>query len=108
VCSVRTSSSLEWLINPVRSEVFFRDDWENQPLVVKRQQPDFFASLLTLDEVDRVLTTLDLRHPNVTPKNADRKVSADDYTVGVTPWMPPRFINCFRKAPPSPWRFWIP
>lgn len=73
--------SFEWLISPIGRELFFEEYWEKQPLVVKRNQPDYFHSLLTLDEVDRALTTLDLRYPNVTLKNADRKITADDYTV---------------------------
>lgn len=73
--------SFEWLIGPIGREVFFEQYWEKQPLVVKRNQPDYFRSLLTLDEVDRALTTLDLRYPNVTLKNADRTITADDYTV---------------------------
>lgn len=73
--------SLEWLIHPIGREVFFRDYWEKQPLVVKRRRPDYFSPLLSLDEVDRVLTTLDLRYPNVTLKNAARNVTAEDYTV---------------------------
>jgi ribosomal protein L16 Arg81 hydroxylase len=73
--------SLQWLINPVSKEVFFEEYWEKQPLVVKRNQPNYFSSLLSLDEVDRVITTLDLRYPNVTLKNADREITADDYTL---------------------------
>jgi ribosomal protein L16 Arg81 hydroxylase len=34
-----------------------------------------------LDEIDRVITTLDLRYPTVTLKNADREITADDYTL---------------------------
>jgi ribosomal protein L16 Arg81 hydroxylase len=73
--------SLQWLINPVSKEVFFKEYWEKQPLVIKRNQPNYFSSLLSLDEVDRVITTLDLRYPNVTLKNADREITADDYTL---------------------------
>jgi len=36
---------------------------------------------MSLDEVDRVLTTLDLRYPDVTLKNAGADVRAGDYTV---------------------------
>ena len=62
--------------------MFFREFWEKQQLVVKRERRDYFDALLSLDEVDRVLTTLDLRYPNITLKNANRDVTADDYTVG--------------------------
>jgi ribosomal protein L16 Arg81 hydroxylase len=76
-----TGTPFEWLISPTPTEAFFRDYWEKRALVVQRGQPAFFGSLLSLDEVDRVLTTLDLKYPNVTLKNADRSVTADDYTV---------------------------
>ena len=80
VCA--SKPSLQWLISPFSKQVFFEEYWEKQPLVVKRNQPNYFCSLLSLDEVDRVLTTLDLRYPNVTLKNADRKITAADYTLG--------------------------
>lgn len=73
--------SLEWLIHPVSKEVFFEQYWEKQPLVIKRSRPNYFAALLSLDEVDRVITTLDLRYPTITLKNVDREITADDYTL---------------------------
>jgi len=80
VCAA--NPSFQWLISPFSKQAFFDEYWEKQPLVVKRNQPNYFCSLLSLDEVDRVLTTLDLRYPNVTLKNADRQITADDYTLG--------------------------
>ena len=80
VCA--SNLSLQWLISPFSKQVFFEEYWEKQPLVVKRNQPNYFRSLLSLDEVDRVLTTLDLRYPNVTLKNADGNITPDDYTLG--------------------------
>lgn len=81
VCPSRPQASLEWLLTPLSKEVFFAEYWEKKPLVVKRGQPDYFTSLLSLDEVDRVITTLDRRYPDITLKNANAKVSADQYTV---------------------------
>jgi ribosomal protein L16 Arg81 hydroxylase len=74
-------ASLRWLISPVGKEVFFSEYWERQPLVVRRQRPDYYSGLLSLDEVDRVLTTLDLGYPRITLKNAARDVAAADYTI---------------------------
>ncbi|MDE3135359.1 MAG: hypothetical protein KGL59_02190 [Acidobacteriota bacterium] len=73
---------LEWLIHPVGKEEFFASYFEQRPLVVKRNQPEYFRGLLTLDEVDRVLTTLDRRYPDVVLKNASREIDAEEYTVG--------------------------
>lgn len=77
----KSGFDLEWLIDPVSREIFFQDYWEKQPLVINRDQPNYFDSLLSLNEVDRVLTTLDRRYPDVTLKNARRRLSDDEYTV---------------------------
>jgi ribosomal protein L16 Arg81 hydroxylase len=77
-----SSPSLQWLIDPFSKPEFLQQYWEKHPLVVKRNQLNYFCSLLSLDEVDRVLTTLDLRYPNVTLKNADRRLAAADYIQG--------------------------
>jgi len=74
------ASRLGWLIHPIRKSDFFRDYWEQAPLVVKRDERKYFCSLLSLDEIDRVITTTDIRYPNLTLKNADRAVTAEDYT----------------------------
>jgi ribosomal protein L16 Arg81 hydroxylase len=74
--------SLDWLISPVAKKKFFEAYWEKRPLVVKREQSNYFTSLLSFDEVDRVITTLDRRYPDITLKNAGRSMSADEYTVG--------------------------
>lgn len=73
--------SLDWLISPVEKEQFFSEYWESKPLVIHRNQPDYFSSLLSLDGVDRVITTLDRRYPNTILKNAARDVGRRDYTV---------------------------
>lgn len=73
--------SLDWLISPITPQEFFERYWEQRPLVVRRDQPGYFDGLLSLDEVDRVLTTLDRRYPEICLKNAATRVSADDYTV---------------------------
>ena len=73
--------SLEWLISPVSKKEFFEQYWENGPLVVTRGQPNYFASLLSFEDVDRVITTLDRRYPDIALKNAGRETTADEYTL---------------------------
>jgi len=72
--------SLRWLLDPAECSSFFAEYWEKQPLVVHRRQADYFQDILSLDEVDRVLTTLDRRYPDVTLKNARREISSEAYT----------------------------
>lgn len=74
-------ASLEWLIKPINTETFFHEYWEKQPLVIRRAQREYFAPLLSLDDVDRVITTLNLTHPNITIKNAETEVTVAEYTT---------------------------
>ncbi len=48
---------------------------------MRRSRPDYFRELLTLDDVDRVLTTLDRRYPDVLVKRAGCDIVAADYTI---------------------------
>ena len=72
---------LEWLIQPVTADRFFEEYWERRPLTLCRNRPGHYDALLSLEEIDRVLTTLDLRYPNVILKNASRDVAPEEYTV---------------------------
>jgi ribosomal protein L16 Arg81 hydroxylase len=76
-----TTFSLDWLLQPVSKSVFFSDYWEKRPLVIKRANPAYFDKLLTLNDVDHVITALDRGFPNITLKDAKRALSASDYTV---------------------------
>jgi len=73
--------SLDWLIRPISKEEFFQSYWERKPLVVKRGERAYFSSLLSFQEVDRVIATLDRRYPDICLKNAnDPSLTQADYT----------------------------
>ncbi len=48
---------------------------------MRRSKPDYFRELLTLDDIDRVLTTLGRRYPDVLVKRAGFDIAAADYTT---------------------------
>lgn len=75
------AGTLAWLLAPVSPRTFFEEYFEKRPLVIARRQPDYYAGLLRLGDIDRVLTTLDRRYPDVALKHAGRELTADDYTV---------------------------
>ena len=77
--TIEEVGSLDWLINPVPTKRYFEAYWERQPLVVKRDQAAYFCSLLSLSDVDRVITTLDRRYPDICLKNADLDVNDAEY-----------------------------
>jgi ribosomal protein L16 Arg81 hydroxylase len=71
--------SLEALIDPVSKEDFFNAHFELQRLLVRRNKPDHFEDLLTLDDVDRLLTTVHSTREDVAVVNAADKVNVSDY-----------------------------
>lgn len=68
------------LIHPASPEVFLASTFENEVLHVPRDDRGYYGSLLGLDDIDRVLTTLHLSHPAVTMVNAAKELTAADYT----------------------------
>jgi ribosomal protein L16 Arg81 hydroxylase len=62
-------------------EEFFADFWEQRPLIVNRDAPHLFAELLSLEVVDRALTTLNLRYSEIRLVSTEQPPKADDYTL---------------------------
>ncbi|MGW1171910.1 cupin domain-containing protein [Streptomyces sp. NPDC002550] len=54
--SLDTVFDMERLIHPVEVKRFIDEYWEQKPLHIERREPDHYADLLTLDDVDRLLT----------------------------------------------------
>jgi ribosomal protein L16 Arg81 hydroxylase len=77
-----TAWSLETLIDPIGTAEFFDAYFESQRLLIRRNQPDYFRDILSLDDVDRVLTTLQSTRESVAVVNAAKKVSTSEYVGG--------------------------
>lgn len=71
---------IERLIAPITLETFFAEYWERKPLVVRRGQPEAYSTLVSLADIDQVITTFHLSHPDVMMANATRGVTEADYT----------------------------
>lgn len=73
--------SLDWLLDPTSEAAFFAEYWEKKPLVVQRNQEEYFSRFLSLTDVDRAITTLNLTYPTITLKNAAKDLKPSDYTA---------------------------
>ena len=71
--------SLERLIAPITRDTFLQEYWEEKILLVQRGAPDYFASLLSLDDIDRVVTALSLDRSSISMVNAKEDLAADRY-----------------------------
>lgn len=75
-----------WLVDPLgyligagREEDFFARAYEREALIVHRNAPERFAGLISLDDIDRIVTTLDLREGQLSLADASNNVDADEY-----------------------------
>ncbi|WP_224816821.1 cupin domain-containing protein [Hasllibacter sp. MH4015] len=71
--------SFDWAIAPETPETFFADYFEKKPLVIKRGQSDYFADLLGYDDIDRVVSTMGLSHPEVNVTKSDGNITPADF-----------------------------
>lgn len=58
----RASMLFQWLIQPIPAKTFFRDTWEKKPILVKRQNPDYYKGLFSTAEFDHILREDDVQY----------------------------------------------
>lgn len=71
--------SLQQLIAPVDRAAFIERYWERDVLVVEHGSADYLSKLLTLDDIDRVITTLTLHNDAISLVNAKQQIKAEEY-----------------------------
>jgi len=74
------AASFKWLLDPIEPTTFFAEFYERKPLLIERQQPSKFASLLSIDAIDRYLSTSSPCRPDVFVVDAARELKPEDYT----------------------------
>jgi bifunctional lysine-specific demethylase and histidyl-hydroxylase NO66 len=67
------------LIGPERVADFFARVYEREALVVAHNDPRRFDGLLTIDDVDRIVTNVDLREGQLDLADASRQMARSDY-----------------------------
>jgi len=72
--------SFEWLIEPITSSSFFKDYYERKPLLIPGQDPAKFASLLSIETIDRYLASGLPCHPDVFLVDAARELKPEDFS----------------------------
>lgn len=73
------------LIAPVGERSFFSEYWEKKPLTIHRNRPAFYASLFSIDAVDGILSSTDLRLPAFRLVKHGAELPPFDYTKDL-PW----------------------
>jgi len=56
---------LRRMISPIEPDRFKRRYWEKQPFIIRRGKPDYYHDLLTLADVDCILSASSIRAPQI-------------------------------------------
>ncbi|MFO0682713.1 MAG: cupin domain-containing protein [Sandaracinus sp.] len=70
----------ESILHPISKKQFFEDYWEKKPLLIRRKDRAYYGDLLTLEALDRVITSNTLTNSNAFIANARNPVDAKAYT----------------------------
>lgn len=68
------SGVLDKVLSPIDKDTFFERYWEREPFVIKRDQPDYFEDIISLNIIDKILSRRDIFYPVV-------RVFHDGFTV---------------------------
>jgi ribosomal protein L16 Arg81 hydroxylase len=73
--------SVEWLLRPTGLKEFFNDYWERRPLILSRGDEGYFRHLLSLEDMDQVLSSHELRHPLIQLVKNNARVPPPQWTT---------------------------
>ena len=68
------------VIAPVSVETFLADHFEKSVLVVNREDRDYYKPLLSIDDIDWIVTTLNPSNSEISMTDAKRELKPDDYS----------------------------
>jgi ribosomal protein L16 Arg81 hydroxylase len=86
------------LIQPLSTPEFFSSYWEKKHLVLSRQSPDTYRELLSLDDVDRALTEMGSRYPDISLATGEKVTSAAEFTFADGSIDPVAVFKLFSKG----------
>jgi hypothetical protein len=80
-------AALARCLEPVDADVFFAEHWEQQPLLVPRNEPGRFDDLLSEADVERLVCSTAIRYPAFRLVREGGQLDVGTYTADV-PWRP--------------------
>jgi ribosomal protein L16 Arg81 hydroxylase len=86
------SATLDRIVEPKSGEEFLAEDWERQPLVVKREEAGRFDDLLSVADVERLVCSSGIRSPAFRLVREGDQIPLSAYTVDI-PWSPRAFTG---------------
>lgn len=90
--------ALARLLSPLAERDFFDTHWESAPVHVERDDPRHFADLLSLDGIERVLSSRELRFPDVQLTRSGTPIRPGDYADEANRILPRRLVHHHRDG----------
>lgn len=72
--------TLERMLAPLSPSTFLQEYWEQRPLVLQRGDPEYYRSLLSAADVDRLVTTSDMTYPEFRLVRSGAQLPLSGYT----------------------------
>lgn len=73
-----------YILDPIDSDFFFKNHYEKKPLVIKRQHPSYYDSILTIEDINSFLAQAHLFYPMVRVVKASEKVPSANYSYFIS------------------------
>jgi ribosomal protein L16 Arg81 hydroxylase len=73
------------VLSPIEPSRFFSEYWEQRPLVIVRTEPNYYADLFSMKDVDYILSSTDLRYPAIRLVKSGSDIPLRQYATDV-PW----------------------
>jgi ribosomal protein L16 Arg81 hydroxylase len=91
-------SLYRWVIDPMTPGEFESRYYERAVCHIHRGNPHYFSDLLTLDHLDRVLTTGLAKHPEINLVQNEKNITANEYVDDLGRVDPVRATRLFRQG----------
>lgn len=69
----------DWSIAPLTRKAFFDESFEKKHVVVHRNDPSYYSQLVSVDDIDHVVTTMGLSTPEVNVVQANASITPEDF-----------------------------
>jgi len=67
------------IFSPITHHEFFSTYWEKEPLHIQRKDSTYFADLVSIQDIDTLLSNTAQNFPDLQLADANRSISASDY-----------------------------
>jgi ribosomal protein L16 Arg81 hydroxylase len=81
---LQTGFDFEHLIRPLTLEEFANEYWERKPLVVQRDEPDYYTGLFSMHDVDHLISSTGIRYPGIRLVKSGSPLPTGSYTSNLT------------------------